>query len=167
MDNSNHEKQEGTEYSTVTTIASGTVSGVLVFLLCFLVIYFAKKKNLWCFKIPKKTFDNRRSLPPLPGHIYEEMEEIRSQIKKMDEVENKTEKEILNDGYLVPKSIEENEYFEPTLNQFQIINVTLSNEGSNLIPMASYEPSGVEKTNKEDVSKYKLVRFEAFFEDII
>ena len=85
----------------------------------------------------------------------------------MDEVENKTEKEILNDGYLVPKSIEENEYFEPTLNQFQIINVTLSNEGSNLIPMASYEPSGVEKTNKEDVSKYKLVRFEAFFEDII
>ena len=52
------------------------------------------------------------------------MEEIRSQIKKMDEVENKTEKEILNDGYLVPKSIEENEYFEPTLNQFQIINVT-------------------------------------------
>ena len=149
------------EYLIILIIVA---SGVALLLSLGFLTYYVKKKNLWCLKRPSKTFNNRRSLPPLPGHVYEELRPHFLNIRKMDQVENQIEKEVRNDGYLVPITIEEHEYFEPTLNQFQIINarnVPQIYEEPDIIPMISYESNGLKKTHREDESKLKVVRFEA------
>ena len=143
-------------------ILINVTSGVVLLLSLGFLTYYVTKKNLWCFKRPSKTF-NRRSLPPLPGHVYEELRPHLN-IRKMDQVQNQIENEGRNDGYLVPIAMEENEYFEPTLNQFQIINarnVPQIYEDPDIIPMISYESNGLKKTQREDESKLKVVRFEA------